>query len=97
MLTATFLINVTPTKALKESKTPFELWHTKKPKLRYLKVFGSTVYIHNKIRKGKFDEKSSKGILVGYEPNGYKVWDVEKEGFVVVRDVIVDETNYLKT
>ena len=96
-LTATFLINLTPTKALKESKTPYELWHTKKPKLRYLKVFGSTVYIHNKTRKGKFDEKSMKGILVGYEPNGYKVWDVVKEDFVVVRDVIVDETNYLKT
>lgn len=30
------------------------------------------------------------------EPNGYKVWDVSNEKFVVVRDVIVDETNFLK-
>ncbi|CAK9821259.1 Copia protein [Anthophora retusa] len=97
VLTATFLINLTPTKALKENKTPFELWHSKKPKLRYLKIFGSTVYVHNKTRKTKFDEKSSKGILVGYEPNGYKVWDVENGKFIVVRDVIVDEINYLKT
>lgn len=34
---------------------------------------------------------------MGYEPNGYKVWDIEKGRFATVRDVIVDEVNYLKT
>lgn len=95
VLTATYLINLTPTKALNQLKTPYELWHGKKPQIKYLKVFGSTVYVHNKTRKTKFEEKSLKGILVGYEPNGYKVWDVETEKFSVVRDVIVDETNFL--
>lgn len=95
VITATFLINLTPTKALKQGKTPYELWHDKKPKLKHLRVFGSTVYVHNKTRKTKFDEKSWKGILVGYVPNGYKVWDVEAEKFGTVRDVIVDETNFL--
>ena len=94
VLTATLLINLTPTKALRQNKTPYELWHNKKPQLKYLKVFGSTVYIHNKTRKTKFDKKSWKGILVGYEPNGYKVWNVETEKFSVVRDVIADETNF---
>lgn len=97
VLTAVYLINLTPTKALKIPKTPFEMWHNKKPQIKYLKVFGSTVYVHNKINKTKFDEKSWKGILVGYEPNGYKVWNPECEKFVVVRDVIVDETNYLQS
>lgn len=97
VLTATYLINITPTKALKLNKTPFELWHNKKPKIQYLKVFGSTVYVLNKTIKRKFDEKSFKTILVGYEPNGYKVWDVEKEEFIKVRDVIVDESNYLSS
>lgn len=32
--------------------------------------------------------------MVGYEPNGYKVWNPECEKCVVVRDVIVDETNF---
>jgi hypothetical protein len=41
------------------------------------------------------DDKSWKGILVGYEPNGYKVWNSESAKFVTVRDVIVDETNFL--
>ena len=97
ILTATYLINLTPTKALNINKTPYELWHSKKPQIKYLKVFGSTVYVHNKTRKTKFEEKSWKGILVGYEPNGYKVWDVETEKFVVVRDVIFDETNFLES
>ena len=34
---------------------------------------------------------------MGYEPNGYKVWDVETEKFVVVRDVIFNETNFLES
>lgn len=97
VLTATYLINVSPTRALKVCNTPFELWHNKKPQLKYLKVFGSTVYFVNKTRKCKFDERSLKGIFVGYEPNGYKVWDVVDEKFVKVRDVIVDEINFLSS
>jgi len=74
VLTATYLINISPTSPLHECrKTPFEMWHSKKPCLNYLRVFGSTVYVLNKTRKRKFDDKSWKGILVGYEPNGYKV------------------------
>lgn len=97
VLTATYLINISPTKALKTPNTPFELWHNKKPQLKYLKVFGSTIYFVNKTRKTKFDEKSLKGILIGYEPNGYKVWDVVGEKFVKVRDVIVDEIDFLSS
>ncbi|KAH8354108.1 hypothetical protein KR059_003716, partial [Drosophila kikkawai] len=37
--------------------------------------------------------KSKKGIHVGYEQNGLKIWDVESRKFIVARDVIVDETN----
>lgn len=73
------------------------MWHSKKPQLKYLKVFGSTVYIHNKVRQTKFDEKSMKGILVGYKPNGYKVWDVVNERFIIVRDVIFDEVSFINT
>jgi len=69
------------------------MWHSKKPCLKYLRVFGSTVYVLNKTRKRKFDDKSWKGILVGYKPNGYKVWDVENNKFVIARDVVFDESS----
>jgi len=43
------------------------------------------------VRKRKFDEKSIKTILVGYEPNGYKLWNEESRKFMIARDVVVDE------
>lgn len=94
ILTATYLLNLSPTKALSVNKTPFELWHNKRPKLNYLKVFGSTVYVHDKNRKSKFDKRSIKGILVGYEVNGYKVLNTETNKFIIARDVIFDEIDY---
>jgi len=67
------------------------VWHNKKPTLKYLKIFGSTIYALNKVRKRKFDEKSIKEILVGYEPNGYKLWNEESRKFMKAREVVVDE------
>jgi len=45
VLTATtYLNNRNPTSALHKCReTPFKMWHSKKPFLKYLKVFGSTV------------------------------------------------------
>lgn len=94
VLTAAYLINISPTKALSVNKTPFELWHGKKPSLKFLKIIGSTVYIHDKTRKNKFDQKSFKGILVGYEPNGYKVYNPDTNKFITVRDVLIDEISF---
>lgn len=36
-----------------------------------------------------------KAILVGYEPNGYKIWDCSNENFLVASDVIFVEINNL--
>jgi hypothetical protein len=94
VLTAVNLINISPTKALEANKTPYELWHNKKLKIQYLSVFGSTEYVHNKIRKSKFDQKSFKGKLVRYAPNGYKVWDPSNQKFLIARDLIFDEINF---
>lgn len=95
--TATYLINITPTTALSENKTPFEMWHKRKPRLLHLKIFGCTVYVHDKTRKSKFDSKSIKGILVGYSHNGYKVLIPETNRIIFVRDVIFDELNFKRS
>ena len=98
VLTATYVINLTPTGALKIDKTPYELWHGRNLQLKYLKVFGSTAYVHNRTRQTKFELKSWEGILVdGYGSNGYKLWDVETARFIVFRDVNFDETNFLES
>lgn len=100
VLTATFLANISPSNALKDeksTKTPFELWHGKKPMLKHLRVFGSTAFVHKKIRENKFDDKSSKGILVGFVANGYKIFDAETNTFITARDVVFDEVSFLNT
>jgi len=98
VLTATYLINRIPSRALVDSsKTPYEMWHNKKPYLKHLRVFGATVYVHIKNKQGKFDDKSFKSIFVGYEPNGFKLWDAVNEKFIVARDVVVDETNMVNS
>jgi hypothetical protein len=71
VLTVTYLINRSPCYALRKcGKTPYEMWHGKKPLLKHLRVFGSVVYRLNKLRKTKFESKTLKGILVGYGNNG---------------------------
>uniref|UniRef100_A0A6V7JW40 Integrase catalytic domain-containing protein n=1 Tax=Bracon brevicornis TaxID=1563983 RepID=A0A6V7JW40_9HYME len=94
VLTATYLTNLTPTKAIPQDKTPYELWHNRKPRLDHLRIFGSTVYVHDKNRKRKFDKKSIKGVLVGYHQNGYKVLMIESNKIILARDVIFDEINF---
>lgn len=46
VLTTTYLLNRTSTKAISPSRTPYELWYNKKPDLNHLKVFGCTAYVH---------------------------------------------------
>lgn len=38
-----------------------------------------------------------KNILVTYESNGYKVWDVVNENFFAVSDILLDEVNFRAT
>jgi len=52
-------------KALK--KTPFEVWHGKRPKVNHLRVFGSDAYAHvPRDERAKFDSKTRNCIMVGY-------------------------------
>jgi transposase InsO family protein len=56
--TAVFLQNRLPTKLLAE-KTPFEMWYNYKPSLSFLKVFGSTCFVHiPQIKRDKLDKKA---------------------------------------
>lgn len=95
ILTATYLLNLSPTNALSQKKTPYEIWHGKRPNINHLKIFGCTAYVLIKSAKGKLDKKSSKGIFVGYNYNDYKVLDIDK--IIVARDVIFDEIDFKNT
>ena len=57
-------------------------------------MFGCDAYIHiPKVQHGKFDEKSKKMILVGYNAvsTGYWLYDSNSNAIIVSTDVVFDE------
>ena len=60
------------------NKTPYELFHGRKPKISFLKPFGCPVTILNtRDQLGKFDEKADEGYFVGYSihSKAYRVFN----------------------
>lgn len=59
-------------------KTPFEFWNDERPRVQHLRVFGCSAFVHVlKQFRRKFDEKSKKLVMVGYQGNSskYRVYD----------------------
>jgi len=71
VLTATYLINRTPSKVL-GGKTPYEVLFNHKPTYAHIKIFGCLSDVHTKPRtKDNFAPRSRKCIFMGY-PYGKK-------------------------
>ncbi|WVZ24171.1 hypothetical protein V8G54_002715 [Vigna mungo] len=93
VVTAAYLLNRCPTKALKNT-TPEEAWSGIKPSAKHLKIFGVVCHKHipNERRK-KLEDKSEIPILVGYHSSGaYRLFNPRKKEIVISRDVLVDES-----
>lgn len=94
--TACYTLNRTPT-SCNQGKTPYEMWTGRKPRLDHIKVFGSEAYVHvAKQSRKKWDKKSQKMILVGYQANScnYRLYNPQTGRFMVSRDVVIHETDH---
>lgn len=92
--TAAYIINRTPSKSIHAGKfiTPAELWFSKKPDVSKLRVFGSVAYNHIPDEKrNKLDDKCEKLLMVGYAPNGYRLWNKLTNTISIGRNVTFDE------
>jgi hypothetical protein len=85
--TAAFLLNRCPLSTV--DKTPSELWTGKKPNLERLQIFGSIAYA--KHLKHLKNPRSKKYIMVGYAPNGFRLWDKYKRTVITARDVAFEK------
>jgi len=63
LLTATYILNRVRSKSI--STTPYELWNGRKPRLDYLRPWGSAGYVHNPTHKhGKLSPRATKMVFI---------------------------------
>lgn len=77
-----------------QTKTPFELFGGRKPSVKHLRIFGSTVYVGTPRQlRNKLEMRSKKGILVGYamQTKGYRVWIPNERKVIESINVRFDE------
>lgn len=87
--TANYIRNRCPSRSL-GGKTSFEKWRNEVPDVRHLREFGCNVYtLDRNPNKSKFENRSKKGILVGYseESKAYRVWIPEERRVDISRNV----------
>ncbi|CAH2108821.1 unnamed protein product [Euphydryas editha] len=87
---AVYQINRCPSLAI-NFQSPVEKMHGNK-NLSRLKVFGSKVWVHILPKQDKLLERAKEMRFVGYQNNGYRLWDPESNKIIVSRDVRFDET-----
>lgn len=96
VITATYLLNRSPTRVLARGQTPYQIFYGKKPPILHIRVFGCAAYakIPSKKVLGKMAPRSKKMRLMGYaSTNIYRLWDPEKRRIELVRDVVFNETD----
>jgi hypothetical protein len=89
--TAAFILNRAPSKSVET--TPYELWHGKKPKLSFLRIWGCEAYV-KKLQPDKLEPKAEKCIFVGYpkETLGYTFYHpAEGKTFVAKTGAFVEK------
>lgn len=80
--------------------TPYEIWDSRKPSVKYLKTFGSKCYIlKDREHLSKFDSLSNEGSFLSYFLNGkaYIIYSISTSGVMESANVVVDHagiTNY---
>lgn len=92
--TAVYILNRCVS-SLSHYMTPFELWtQQQKPNLVHIRIFGSIAYAHiTKEFCKKFDAKSKRCILVGYQGDSknYRLYNPSVDRIIISRDVIFNE------
>uniref|UniRef100_A0AAV1TU36 Retroviral polymerase SH3-like domain-containing protein n=1 Tax=Peronospora matthiolae TaxID=2874970 RepID=A0AAV1TU36_9STRA len=97
VMTAMFLRNRCPTRAIHQDKSPYQVWTMKKPILANLKVFGCHAYVQvPQDKRAKFDSKSSLCRFLGYAEHqkSYRFEGVSTGAIKISRDATFMEDKF---
>lgn len=89
--TAAYQLNRSPTDAL-FGDIPARVYYGKLD-LSKLRIFGAKAWAVTLPRTSKLEPKARPMRMVGYNGNGYRLWDPVEDRIVVSRDVAFDESN----
>jgi hypothetical protein len=78
VLTAVYILNRSPTKAL-NGMTQYEAWHGRKSAVSHLRVFGCLTFTKELGHIGKLDDRSTPGVFIGYA-EGSKAYNIFDPG-----------------
>jgi hypothetical protein len=92
MVTAVYILNHSPTKAL-NGMTPYEAWHGRKPTVSHLRVFDCLAFGKELGYIGKLDDRSTPGVFIGYTEGlkAYRILDPGTQRVRTMRDIVFDE------
>jgi hypothetical protein len=93
VVVAVHLLNRAPTKILSK-KTPFEVYHGRKPVVHYMCTFRCVVHVKTvRPHQKKLNDQSTPMVFIGYKPGAkaYWVYDPVARRVLVSRDIISDE------
>ena len=70
-----YLKNRTIANTVVRNKSPYEIFLNEKPDTKYLKLYGSKIFVRvpESKRNSKWDRKADLDILIGYDVVGYRV------------------------
>lgn len=91
---ANWIINRSPSRALDDNKTPYELYYNKKPSLTTLRVFGCKVWVQiPKKHRAKFDNRTVECIFLGFTSGkrAFIAYDRTNRRVIESRDVKFEE------
>lgn len=78
-------------------KTPYEIFFNENPKVKYLRLHGSRVFVRTpeSLKKSKWEDKAVVGVLLGYSDVGYRV--LKNNRVIEARhvDIVERDTKYL--
>ena len=98
-MTSIYIKNRLITKASPD-KTPYEIFFGKRPNYSRLRVFGCYAYYYDSsmsMSKNKLKHRGIKGIFVGYQNGGYRIFDPSKGDVIISRHVIFNEDKNCKS